>query len=104
MVINVNEVADGTAISTMEDVSKELEKLCETAHALQLPRADRITLFTSSISDSAATQKCFNKLIQDRRDKDELQFGSATRETLEVIESLCSMHLGSNLKKAFWVE
>ena len=103
MVISVNEVADGTAISTMEDVSKELEKLCETAHALQLPRADRITLFTSSISDSA-TQKCFNKLIQDRRDKDELQFGSATPETSEVIESLCSMHLGSNLKKAFWVE
>lgn len=103
MVISVNEVADGTAISAMEDVSKELEKLRETAHALQLPRADRInwTLFTSSTSDSAATQKRFNKLIQDCRDKDELQFGSATPETLEIIESLCSMHLGSNLRKAF---
>lgn len=103
MVISVNEVADGTAISALEDVSKELEKLRETAHALKLPSANRInwTLITSSTSDSAATQKCFNKLIEDRRDSDALQFGSATTETLDIIESFCSLHLGINLRKAF---
>ena len=103
MVISVNEVADGTAISAMEDVSKELEKLRETAHALQLPSANSInwTLFTSSTSDCAATQKLFNKLIEAHRDNDALKFGSATPETLEIVESFCSMHLGSNLRKAF---
>ena len=103
MVISVNEVADGTAISAIEDVSNELEKLRDTAHALQLPNANKInwTLFNSSTSDCAAAQKCFNKLIEDRRDIDALQFGSATSETLEIIESFCSMHLGVNLRKAF---
>ena len=103
MVISVNEVTDGTAVSVMEDVSKELEKLHKTAHALQLPSANRInwTLFTSSTSDCAAVQKRFNKLIEDHRDSDALQFGLATSETLEIVESFCSMHLGINLQKAF---
>ena len=103
MVISVNELADGTAISAMNDVSKQLEKLRETARVLQLPGADRInwTLIASSTSDCAATQKCFNKLIEDRRDNDALHFGSATSETLDIVESFCSMHLGINLRKAF---
>ena len=75
---------------TMNDVSKQLEKLRETARVLQLPGADRInwTLIASSTSDCAATQKCFNKLIEDRRDNDALHFGSATSETLDIVESL----------------
>ena len=56
--------------------------------------------FTSSTSDSAATQKRFNKLIESCRD-DEARFGTAIPETLEIVESFCSMHLGVNLRQAF---
>ena len=102
MVVSVNELPDGSAESIIEDVSKELEKLRKTAHALNLPGADRInwTLFTSSTSDSAATQKRFNKLIESCRD-DDARFGTAIPETLEIVESFCSMHLGVNLRQAF---
>ena len=41
------------------------------------------TLFAASTSDSAATQKRFNKLINDCREKDEHRFGAATLETIE---------------------
>ena len=103
VVISVNELPDGTAVSAIEDVSRELEKLREIAHVLHLPNADKInwTLFAASTSDSAATQKRFNRLIGDCREKDELKFGAATLETVEIVESLCSMHLGINLRKAF---
>ena len=103
VVISVNELPDGTAASAIKDVSRELEKLREIARKLHLPNADRInwTLFTASTSDSASTQKCFNKLIEEYREKDELKFGAATLETVDIVESFCSMHLGVNLRKAY---
>lgn len=103
VVISVNELPDGTAVSAIEDISKELEKLREIARALRLPNADQInwTLFASSTSDCAATQKRLNKLIDDYREKDEQRFGAATLETVAIVESFCSMHLGINLRKAF---
>lgn len=101
--ISVNELPDGTAVSAIKDISKELQKLCEIARALRLPNADQInwTLFASSTSDCAATQKHLNKLIDDYREKDEQRFGAATLETVAIVESFCSMHLGINLRKAF---
>ena len=45
MVVSVNELPDGSAESIIEDVSKELEKLRKTAHALNL--SINWTLFTS---------------------------------------------------------
>ena len=59
MVVSVNELADGTAQSIINDVSKELQKLQETAYALNIPNANQInwTLFTSSTSDCASTQE-----------------------------------------------
>lgn len=68
MVLSVNNVPDGSAISMIEDVSRELEKLRETAHALKLPNANKInwTLIASSTSDSASTQKRFNKLAEEK--------------------------------------
>ena len=103
MVISVNQLPDGTAASAIKDVSRELEKLREIARTLHLPNADRInwTLFAASTSDSASTQKLFNKLIAECREGDELRFGAATVETVEIVESFCSMHLGVNLRKAF---
>ena len=42
MVVSVNELPDGTATSTIEDVSKELKKLREIALTLGMPNASSI--------------------------------------------------------------
>ena len=55
----------------------------------------------SSTSDSASTQKRFNKLIDECRVADENLFGPASSKTVELIKNFCSMHLGINLRKAF---
>ena len=103
MGLSVNEVPDGSADSMLEDISQELQKLRDTAHALRLPNADKInwTLIASSSSDSASTQKRFNKLLEQERTKDEEKFGDVCPEGFELVENFCSMHLGVNLRKAF---
>ena len=105
LVLCVNELPDGTAISAIEDMTREFQKLRRVAEMLGLPNANSInwTLVVSSTSDSAATQKRFNKLIEEKRQSDEEKFGPATctSETLDLIETFCSMHLGVNLRKAF---
>ena len=70
VVVSINEVPDGTARSAVADVSRELEKLRRTAHALNMLNAQSInwTLFVSSTSDSASTQKRMNKLIEECRE------------------------------------
>lgn len=101
IVLSVNEVHDGTAETIIQDLGKELEKLRIAAQQLNLPNADGInwTLFTSSTSDSAATQKRFNRLLQERKDEDEAHYGPNSGQGLEII--FCAMHLGVNLRKAF---
>ena len=73
IVVSVNEVPDGTSASIVNDISTELKILRETAQAMGMPNANSInwTLLVSSTSDSASTQKRFNKLIQECRDIDE---------------------------------
>ena len=90
-------------ISAVTDISKEFDKLRKAAHLLGLPNPDSInwTLVVSSTSDSASTQKRVNKLIEECRQGDEEKFGCATVETIDIIETFCSMHLGVNLRKAF---
>ena len=96
MVISVNELPDGKADSVIEDVSKELRKLREVAHSVGLPNADSInwSLIASSTSDSAATQKRFNKLMEKGLDK-------SLVKTQLLSENFCAMHLGVNLRKTF---
>lgn len=67
------------------------------------PNSINWTLVQTSTSDSAASQKCLNKLIKEKRESDEEKFGpvSCTVETMELIETFCSMHLGANLRLAF---
>ena len=103
VVVSVNELADGTAASTIEDVSKELKKLREIALTLGLPNASSInwTLVASSTADSAATQKKFNKLVEEKHNEDELNFGPAKSEGFDLVTNFCTMHLGINLRKAF---
>jgi len=78
LVLSVNEVADGSARTAVDDISSELEKLRKAANALGLPNANSInwTLVVSSSADSAATQKCMNKLIEELREADEEKFAS----------------------------
>lgn len=68
MVLSVNELPDGTAISAVEDISKEFAKLRKAAQILGLPNPNSInwTLVVSSSSESASTQKCINRLIEER--------------------------------------
>ena len=103
MVISVNELPDGTANSAIEDVSRELKRLRDTAKMLGMPHADSInwTLVASSTADSAATQKRFNKLIEQKREEDEEKFGPVRAEAIDLVTNFCSMHLGINLQKAF---
>ena len=105
MVVSINELPDGKAVSAIEDISREFEKLRRVAEMLGLPNANSInwTLVKSSTSDSASTQKHLNKLIKENRQIDEERFGPATCtvEMLDLIETFCSMHLGVNLRKAF---
>ena len=102
MVLCLSEVLDGSAQSMIEQVSLELEKLRDIAHALNLrdPQKLNWTLFTSSTSDSASTQKKFNHLVEQCRERDKA-YGPPSFEAIELIENLCAMHLGSNLRKAF---
>lgn len=59
LVLGVNELQDGSAISAVDDISRELERVCKAATLLGLTNANSInwTLVVSSTSDSAATQK-----------------------------------------------
>ena len=110
MVISVNQQPDGTADSIINDVSKQLERLRTMANALGLPHSNAInwTLISSSSSDSASSQKRFNKLAEQQKDTDRQKFSDHFSETafddgLEIIENFCAMHLGCNLRKAFLV-
>ena len=69
MVVSINELPDGKAISAIEDISREFEKLRRVAEILGLPNANSInwTLVKSSTSDSASTQKRMNKLIEENK-------------------------------------
>ena len=105
-VLSVNEIPDGSADSMIADISHELHKLRDIAHALKLPNADKInwTLIKSSSSDSASTQKRFNKLVEEKREEDNERFGPAGEcpDVTELVENFCCMHLGINLRKVFF--
>ena len=103
IVLSLNEVSDGSAESAIQDIEKELNKLRIVASQLNLPLANSInwTLFASSTSDSASTQKKFNKLLEERIAQDELKYGSYKKDGLELVKNFCAMHLGVNLRKVF---
>ena len=87
MVLSVNEVPDGSGDSMIDNISRELEKLRDIARALRLSNSDKInwTLIVSSSSDSASTQKRFNKLLEEETAKDADRFGELCPEVLELV-------------------
>ena len=52
--------------------------------------------FVSSTSDGASTQKCFNRLVEQR-------FDNELGDLKEMVQNFCGMHLGVNLRKAMIV-
>ena len=103
IVVSTNELPDGTADSVVDDITRELKRLRNIAQKLKLPNPECInwTMIVSSTSDCAATQKRLNKLIEERREADEKQFGPSTAATMDLVENFCSVHLAVNLRKAF---
>ena len=98
LVLSVAEIPDGKAETILTDVEKQLRKIREIAQKLHLPNAEMInwSLFRSSTSDSASTQKRFNSLLQLR--KNDYQEDA---EGIDIIQNFYAMHLGVNLRKAF---
>ena len=72
-VLVVQEVLDGTAKTMIIELDKQLSKLRNTAHDLNIPNFDAInwTLIVSSTSDETSTQFKFTKLFQDYSKRDE---------------------------------
>ena len=105
LVLSVNEVPDGTAEQIARDMSCELDHLRKTAKALDLPNADCINwgAMTSITSDSAATQKKFNSIAKTLKEEDIQRFrkSPSDNDCEKIVDNLCAMHLGVNLRKAF---
>ena len=91
-VLSVNEIPDGITDSMIADISHELNKLRNIAHALNLPNADKInwTLIMSSSSDSASTHRRFNKMDEEKREEDKELYGQAGEcpNLTELVENL----------------
>jgi hypothetical protein len=105
LVLSVNEVPNGSAEEIAKDISQELERLRRIAHEIGLGNADSInwSLVASSTSDCAATQKKFNKIAQKLKDEDTKQFGhTSVTAGHDILSNFCAMHLGINLRRAFW--
>lgn len=102
--LSVAEVPDGTADSVLEHVDRELAHLRDIAHKLRVPEANSINWahILSSTSDGASTQKRFNKLVDEYRERDRQKFGDSPGETatVHIVQNFCGMHLGVNLRKA----
>lgn len=102
VVVSVNELPDETATSTIEDVSKELNKLREVALTLGMSNASSInwTILLPQLTLPRLRKK-FNKLVEQKRSEDEQKFGPALSEGFDLVANFCTMHLGINLRKAF---
>ena len=73
-----------------------LVKLRKAVTALDLPNLDSVNW--SSFVSSAPTHKRVKQLVEECR---QARFSLATQETVELVENICSMHLGVKWRKAF---
>ena len=105
VVLSISEVPDGTADSIIGDIDRQLQKLRCFAEELGIPNNKMLnwSMICASTSDSASTQKRLNDLIQQRKDDDMKAFPVAGNESIDIVRSFCSMHLGINLRKAAFV-
>ena len=104
LVLAVNEVSSGAAEDIAKNISKELQRLRKVANDLGMKNANSInwSIVGALTSDSAATQKKFNRIAQELKEKDAVEFGDTpTTEGTDIVSTFCAMHLGINLRHAF---
>ena len=89
MVLGVHDVANGSAEAALQAMKSEMEVIRTIAEELGSSTSG-LTLanVTSSTSDGAATQGKLNQLLL--REK----------ESGDIVENVCAMHLGTNLRVA----
>ena len=97
IVTGVHEVSDGSAKATFDEIDLVVTKLRKVATELKMEGAASIGwgLVSSVMSDKAATQRAFNRLVQEKKDAN-----TTTTVGTEVIEMFCGMHVGVNLRAA----
>ena len=104
LVLAVNEVSSGAAEDIAKNISKELQRLRKVANDLGMKKANSInwSIVGALTSDSAATQKKFNRIAQELKEEDTIEFGdTSTKEGADIVSTFCAMHLGINLRHAF---
>ncbi len=103
VVLGVEAVAEGSAESIIEGLEYTFLKIKEVGQELGIPNVDKIgwTLIWSSMSDGAATQHAFNRLLQDKINETTGTISSSnTGEAHSLLAAFCGMHLGVNLRAA----
>ena len=105
LVLGIKKIVDGTAKSAIDELEKVLSKIREVATELELPNASHVgwRMFKSAMSDSASTQKCFNKLLQQKIDEENESNSDDSEDgntTVPILQLFCGMHLGVNLREA----
>ena len=89
MVLGVHDVANGSADAALQVIRLEMEIIWIIAEELgSSTSALTFEKVTSSTSDGAGTQGKLNKLLQKEK------------QSGDIVENLCSMHLGTNLRVA----
>ena len=89
MVLGVHDVANGSADAALQAMRSEMEIIRTIAEELGSSTSGlTFEKVTSSTSDGAATQGKLNKLLQKEK------------QSGDIVEYLCSMHLGTNLRVA----
>lgn len=101
MLLGVEAVADGTAESIIEGLDYTPTKIRKVGQELGIPNVDKVgwALIRFSMSDVAATQRAFNRLLQDKID-DATSTESNTEDAQCLFAVFCGMHLGVNLRAA----
>ena len=89
MVLGVHDVANWSADAALQAIRSEMEIIQTIAEELgSSTSALTFEKVTSSTSDGAVTQGKLNKLLQKEK------------QSGDIVENLCSMHLGTNLRVA----
>ena len=102
--IGVTDVADGTALTAVEELDRLLHSIKEVGQELGLSNAEKVgwSLIQSLMSDQASTQKAFNTLVKERVEAERTAHPNTSPDPdslgKEVLETFCGMHLGVNLR------
>lgn len=94
----------GSAEDIAQNISRELTRLRKLATDMGIDNAQSInwSVVGALTSDSAATQKKFNRIAEQLRYEDAKEFGATSiQEGIGIISTFCAMHLGINLRTAF---